>query len=166
MRIRALLMIAALAAPACFAADYDAKAAFERMKTLAGEWEGKLGADTGKVTYEVISGGSAILERFSSTALGPGGNMISIYHLDGKRLMMTHYCMAQNQPRLVAKSYDAAKGELAFEFLDVTNLAPGGTHISSAVFRFGDGKHFAAVWGATKDGKPEPAETFNYTRVK
>jgi hypothetical protein len=163
--MKTLLVLAALALTAP-AADYDAKAAFERLKTLAGEWEGKLGADTGQVSYEVISGGSAILERFSSTAMGPGGNMVSVYHLDGQRLMMTHYCLAQNQPRLVAKSYDAAKGELVFEFLDVTNVSPGAGYISGAIFRFGDGKRFSSSWSSTKDGKAEPHETFNFTRVK
>jgi hypothetical protein len=164
--MKTLMVLAALVLPS-FAADYDAKAAFERMKTLAGEWTGTFGKDTGTVTYEVISGGSAILERFVSSAFPPGGNMISIYHLDGQRLMMTHYCLAQNQPRLAAKSYDAAKGELAFEFLDVTNLSrPGAGHINGAVFRFKDATHFSSSWSFIQDGKTHPHETFEYTRVK
>jgi hypothetical protein len=169
MKLGALLVAAALTVPAVFAAETDGKAAFERMKGLAGEWEGKLKDGTaGNVSYEVISGGSAILERSWGGGMPEGGNMVSVYHLDGNRLMMTHYCLAKNQPRLVARSYDPEKGEIVFEFLDVTNLsAPDAGHISGAVFHIGSDKtRFASDWSFSKAGKVEGTEKFEYRRVK
>ncbi|HWR50724.1 MAG TPA: hypothetical protein VN428_06435 [Bryobacteraceae bacterium] len=169
MKLGALLIAAALTVSAAFASEPDGKAAFERLKTLAGEWEGKLkDGVTGKVSYEVISGGSAILERSWGNGMPEGGNMVSVYHLDGNRLMMTHYCLAKNQPRLVAKSYDSEKGEIAFEFLDVTNLSgPDDGYISGAVFHLGSDKtRFASDWSFTKAGKVAGTEKFEYTRVR
>ncbi len=146
------------------AEPYDAKAAFERLKSLAGEWQAKTKEGNVKVTYEVISGGSALLER---EVLPSGGDMVSVYHLDGPRLMMTHYCLAQNQPRLMAKSYDPAKGELVFEFLDVTNLSrPGAGHINGAVFRFVDRDNIKSEWSFVQDGKQQEHEVFEVKRVR
>ena len=48
--------------------------------------------------------------------------MLTLYHRDGNRLVLTHYCMAGNQPRMQAKPFDAGANELAFEFLDATDL--------------------------------------------
>src|SRR5262245_60836882 len=78
-------------------------AALEKMKTLAGTW---LEADKdGKPTDTVVSiikltaGGSAIHETLFP---GQPHEMISMYTVDGPDLVMTHYCMLGNQPRLKA----------------------------------------------------------------
>jgi hypothetical protein len=53
------------------------------------------------VSYQLISGGAAIMERI----MPPNEpSMVSIYHLDGDKLMMTHYCSAGNQPRMQAEA--------------------------------------------------------------
>lgn len=169
MKVGALFVAAVLTISAAFAAEPDGKAAFERMKGLAGEWEGTLkDGRTAKVSYEVISGGSAILERTWGEAMPGGDNMASVYHLDGNRLMMTHYCLAKNQPRLVAKVYDPEKGDIVFEFLDITNLSsPDAGHISGAVFHLGNDKtRFASDWTFSKAGKVAGTEKFEYKRLK
>ena len=83
----------------------NASAQFESLKSLVGEWQGKsvdekMDRKNVIVTYELVSNGSTIMER-----LMPENepNMITMYHLDGDNLMMTHYCAAFNQPRMQAE---------------------------------------------------------------
>src|SRR5438105_8923028 len=75
----------------------------ERMKKLAGTWveADKDGKPTDKVVSEVkvTAGGSAVLETFFP---GQPMEMISVYHLDKNDLVMTHYCVLGNQPRVKA----------------------------------------------------------------
>jgi len=55
--------------------------------------------------------------------------MISVYHLDGDRLILTHYCEVGNQPRMQATSFDPKSNEIDFNFLDATNMPiPTPTH--------------------------------------
>src|SRR5277367_5888702 len=78
-------------------------AGLEKMKKLAGTW---VAADKdGKPTDQVVSvikvtaGGSAVHET-----LFPGQpmEMMSVYTADGPDLLMTHYCVLGNQPRMKA----------------------------------------------------------------
>jgi hypothetical protein len=175
MRFRSvsLIMVMAVAASLALAADTPkaespAAAAFARLKSLAGEWQAK-SAEMGdvRVSYEVVAAGSAVVERFSSDKLPAGGEMVTVYHLDGDRLLLTHYCMAQNQPRMVARGLDPATGELDFQFLDATNLArPGAVHMHRARFRFLDDNHFSSEWQFVEDGKTTATEAAQYTRIR
>ena len=116
---------------------------FERLRALAGEWEGSVewsGArsDKGKMnaTYYVTGAGSSVVENLTvnGTPL-----MTSVYHLDGGDLRMTHFCAAQNQPRLKATRFDDAKGTVEFSLLDITNLsAPGAPHVEGLTIRLVD----------------------------
>jgi hypothetical protein len=102
----------------------DARAAFEKLKSLSGQWEARLpDGSKSQVQYEVVSGGSAVVERFVNDKMGPAKAMVTVYYLDGGRLLLQHYCMAKNQPRMQAESYDPATGELRFTFLDATGLS-------------------------------------------
>src|SRR5687767_712785 len=73
-------------------ATNNASAAFEKLKSLVGEWQGKSpeGVEA-SLTYQLISGGTAVMETLKP-ANEPG--MVTIYHLNGDRVMMTHYCSA------------------------------------------------------------------------
>ena len=98
----ASLLLAAAALPAA-GQKSDAPAgpaAFSRLKTLVGEWETD-SQQTGKIhtSYEPIAGGTALVERESGDKMPV---MMTVYHLDGDRLLLTHYCMAGNQPRMGA----------------------------------------------------------------
>ena len=90
----------------------EAKAAFARLKALAGTWKVQLGGDhrggqsqgnqekhdgsPATVTFGLTGAGSTVVE---TQFPGKGHEMISMYHLDGEDLRMTHYCAAGNQPR-------------------------------------------------------------------
>jgi hypothetical protein len=164
-----LLASLLLVAPAVYGAGserapFDSKAAFERLRSLAGEWEAKTAQGTVHITYEVIAGGSAVVERETPQGMPA---MQTVYHLDGSRLLLTHYCMLGNQPRMEAAAFDPATGELKFEFLDVTNLAkPGALHMHNVTLHFVDGDHLVSDWQAFENGALKSTESFHSTRVK
>jgi len=92
---------------------------------------------------------------------------LTVYHLDGDRLLLTHYCMAGNQPRMQARSFNPESGELEFQFLDATNLTAAGTgHMHDARFRLIDNNHFSSEWDFYENGQRKFAESAQYTRVR
>jgi hypothetical protein len=174
MKTHLLLAALFLAGSAAYSADTkaspntNATAAFSRLKTLVGEWEADTnsGTNSGKahVSYELIAGGTALLERYTSTT-EPA--MLTVYHIDGGRLLLTHYCMAGNQPRMQAGPFNPETGELEFQFLDATNLAsPADGHMHSVRMRIVDHDHVTADWHFYEKGQPKFTENARYTRVK
>ena len=138
--------------------------AFARLKALVGEWKATTPKGEARLTYELTAGGTVLVERDTADNM-PG--MMTMYHLDGNRLMLTHYCMAGNQPRMQAVSFNPEMGELQFQFLDATNLAsPKAGHMRNARLRFVDDNHFDADWQFYENGAPITAEAFHYTRVR
>jgi hypothetical protein len=115
-------------------AEEGAAAALAKLRDLAGDWEGSFqwtGARSasGKMnaSYYVTGGGSAVIENL---IVDGAPIMTSAYHLDGTDLRVTHYCAAQNQPRLSASRIDIAQGILDFAFVDITNLrSPDSPHV-------------------------------------
>jgi hypothetical protein len=89
--------------------------------------------------------------------------MVSMYHMDDNRLLMTHYCAAQNQPRMAAEV--SADGKtITFNFIDGTNLtSKHNAHMHSMVLTVVDQNHITEKWTFTGDGK-EQTETFQLTR--
>jgi hypothetical protein len=115
----------------------NAAAAFERMKGLVGTWEAVAG-DGRKATVrsELVAAGSALLERYLDPKMPAGSERITLYHLDGERLLLTHYCVAKNQPQMRLTHYDPENGVLSFDFLEATNLPdPNAGHMHRARFR-------------------------------
>jgi hypothetical protein len=158
------LSLGSTAAYATGKQDNGAAAAFAKIKSLAGNWEAE--TEKGKVTssYEVVSNGSAVLEKINV----PGeSEMVTVYHLDGSRLVLTHYCTAGNQPRMQAEAYDPESNQLVFKFAGGDNLSdPNTGHMHNAVLKFSGPDAFTAVWTFHKDGKAAFTENIQYTRVK
>jgi hypothetical protein len=171
MKRQFLLITALIAASAALpAADSksnppsNADAAFARLKTLVGEWEATTSSGKVHLSYELISGDTALLERESSETMP---SMVTLYYVDGGRLLLTHYCMMGNQPRMQAKALNADTGELNFQFLDATNLAsPGAGHMHNAKLRIVDNSHLASEWQFYENGQQKFSETAQYTRVR
>jgi hypothetical protein len=160
----ALCTLAALPIGAQAPKKMDAKAAYARLSTLVGEWEAVIGAGKARITYELIAGGTALVERETMDSMA--SPMLTVYHLDGDRLILTHYCMAGNQPRMQATAFDAERGELRFDFLDATNLAsPAAGYMRDARLRFVDAKRLQSEWDFYQDGR-KTTETFNYVRIR
>ncbi len=145
----------------------DAKAAFAKMKTLAGEWSAGVdghGAGGGpqKVVYKVTGAGSVLME---SQFPGTDHEMISMYHLDGDVLRMTHYCAAGNQPRTKYDPKASKPGELVFAFDGGTNLDPAkDLHIHGVTFKFKDDTHVDALWEGYAKGKSAGVTTFEMSK--
>jgi hypothetical protein len=141
----------------------DPKVAFARLKSLAGEWEADTQMGKVQVSYEVIAGGTAVVERESGEKMPV---MLTLYHLDNGRLLLTHYCAAGNQPRMQASAYSPQTGELEFRFLDATNLAEGAGHMRNARFRFLTSDRLESRWEFHENGKLKSTETWQYKRVR
>jgi len=142
-------------------AQSDAQKTFDHLKTLNGHWEGKAsnGKDL-KVDFRPTSGGSAVL----SEILGEE-DMITMFHMDNDRVMATHYCMAGNQPRMVASASPDGK-TITFNFLDGTNIAsPKGGHMNHLVITIADADHHTEDWTFVKDGV-ELKQHFDLARAK
>ena len=134
-------------------AGVDAKAAFARLKTLEGEWKvtGDGSHHDAKIIYKVTGAGSALMEtQFPGTA----HEMISMYHLDGDDLKMTHYCAAGNQPRLKLDREGSKPDAYSFVFDGGSNLDPAkDMHIHSLRITFLEGGKVETDWGCFMDGK-------------
>jgi hypothetical protein len=142
-----------------------AQQAFDKLKTLVGEWQGVAsGGQKAKVTYRLVSNGSALVEDL---AVGADETMVTIYHLDGDRLMATHYCGAGNQPRMVSTPEPKNPNVITFKFLDATNLSSADVgHMRDLVVTFADIDHFTQQWTWREKGKPDQTEVFKLTRLK
>jgi hypothetical protein len=160
--ITLLTLVLVAAAPAM--AQSKAQASFDKLKTLAGEWEGALSGSTSKVSYRVISNGSVLVETMQN---GNEDEMVTIYHLDGDRLMVTHYCGAGNQPRMVAALDPSKPNVFAFKFLDATNLkSTQEGHMRDLTLTIIDKDNITQQWMWRAQNKEEKMELFKFTRKK
>jgi hypothetical protein len=141
----------------------DAGAAFSRLKSLAGDWNVESARGRGHSRFAVIANGSVVLEHFGEPG---GGEMLTAYHLDGDKLVLTHYCMAGNEPHMVAEKFDAASGELNFAFAGGANIGAATGHMHDAAFRLSSNDQFDAKWNFVEGGKLKFSEDVHYTRVK
>jgi hypothetical protein len=149
-------------------AQVQSNAAFARLKSLAGEWQSVgTNGEHAKLNYQVISAGSAVMERFASDALPPGSEMITVYYIDKGELVLTHYCIARNQPHLRATRYDPESGELDFDFVDAGNMASGDEgHMHSSKIRFTDDNHISSEWQYMEARLPKFTEVSQFTRSR
>jgi hypothetical protein len=140
--------------------------AFERLKSLSGQWNGrstKGWTDRNKV--EVIAAGSVILMRGEDAH--PNEVMATAIHMDGERLVLTHYCVARNQPRLVATDISDDGRRIVFTFLDGTGMASRDTgHMDKAVFELIDDDHYTTHWTWYSKGEERWMEKIERVRVK
>jgi hypothetical protein len=143
-------------------AQSDAKTTFEHLKSLNGSWEGKANnSDSVKIVFRPTSGGSAIL----SEILGKE-DMITMFHMDNDRVLMTHYCGAGNQPRMQAAISPDGK-TITFNFIDGTNMAtPKAGHMNNLVITMPDSDHHTEDWTFVQEDGKQMKEHFELARVK
>jgi hypothetical protein len=98
----------------------DGKTAFARMKSLSGDWTGpKMMGHRFVMNYRVIAGGSAVVATcFAGTPM----EMITVYYLNGDKLVQTHYCMLGNQPRMKLNPKKSSADTLVFDFAGGDNI--------------------------------------------
>jgi hypothetical protein len=152
----------------------DAKSAFAKIKTLVGEWKSEISGGHGPkgggqhekeeavVTYRLTGAGSALIE---TQFPGTGHEMVTVYHLDGDDLRMTHYCAAGNQPRLKLDRANSAPDHLVFVFDGGSNLDPQkDMHIHGLQISFEKDGHVKSGWEGYMEGKSGGITTFAMTR--
>ena len=144
----------------------SAKAAFARLKSLAGEWQGRVGSKDGppvKVVYRVTAEGSALMETlFPETP----HEMVTVYHMSGDSLVLTHYCASGNQPHMRFDPSASTPDRLVFAFDGGTSFDPAvDTHMHSAVLALKDANHLEAEWTIYQKGQQGGAHQFLLERV-
>jgi hypothetical protein len=129
--------------------------AFEQLKTLAGTW--LVADENGKPTDQVASivkvtaGGSAVQETHFP---GQAHEMVSVYTVDGPDIVMTHYCVLGNQPRLKADAKSTGN-QIKFAFAGGTNLDPAkDKHMHSATLTIIDDSHIEVAGEGWEGGAP------------
>ena len=138
--------------PKTASAQSDAKKAFEKLKTLAGSWEGTIGDLSTQMTIRVTSAGSAIMHD----ALMASTNKITMIYLEGDRLLLTHYGSEGNRPRFEGKLTADGKS-VEFSFLDVAGgtqrglmkrmmftIVDANNHVVEVTYMLPDGKAIEA----------------------
>src|SRR5215471_1306564 len=169
-RFAFLVLGCLLLARFCEAEESNAAKALEQLKSLAGDWEGTAewtGGRTGSyplnAAYYITGNGSALVENLISEGVP---NMTSVYHLDGADLRVTHFCGAQNQPRLKAQRIDLGHATVDFDFVDITNLrSPDAPHVHGLEIRFLDSNHVTVTFLFEGGGK-ESRERISLQRVE
>jgi hypothetical protein len=147
----------------------SASRAFERLRTLTGEWAGTVewsGARSDKgrmrVSYSLTGNGSVVVEN-----LIPEGDIVpamtSVYHLDGPELRMTHYCGAKNQPRFKATKFEDDAAYVGFSFVDATGLEAHPAHVSAVQLRFMPGERLRLQFTFEGNGRSS-VETIDLQR--
>lgn len=155
------------------ASGLGAEEAFDKLRTLAGDWSG---ARTGEGTaaeaeavhdpgarheFRLSAAGSVVMETMFP---GTDHEMINMYHLDRDDLVLTHYCAAGNQPHMRLDRAASSADRLVFEFAGGTNLdASADMHIHSAQLTFAGGG-LTSEWTSWDGGKPAETMTFHLVR--
>lgn len=141
----------------------NAAQAFDKLKTLAGHWEAT--TDKGKVStsFELVSGGTALVEHMS---MAGEKEMLTVYYVDGNRLLLTHYCEAGNQPRMRAAAFDPKTNLIDFDFVDATNLPDAGAgHMHHVTVKLNGPSELAEDWTFYQGGKASMTVPILYHRV-
>ena len=158
MKILRVVLIALIATTAMAS---DSQKSFDTLKTLSGSWAGKGSqGQPVQVSYRVTAGGSALMSEIT----GEHEDMVTMFHPDGSRLLMTHYCGAGNQPRMVGTASPDGK-TITFNFLDATNLVaaqPG--HMGRLVVTLVDANHHTEDWEFTGNDGKKMHEIFDLQR--
>jgi hypothetical protein len=149
-------------------APTPAEAAYARLAKLDGEWRGAAewsGARTGggpvTARYHLSGAGSAVVEDLEMESKVV---MTSVYHRDGPDLRMTHYCAAQNQPRLKATRIDEREGRIHFAFVDANLSAPEAPHVDALDVELKSDREIVLTFRFLAGAK-ESLETIALTRV-
>lgn len=158
----ALVLVFAAAIPILAAAH--SAAAFKKLQSLAGDWEGKdEHGMAAKTSFKVLASDTAVMETLSPSGME---EMITLYSIDHDGIALVHYCPTNNQPRMrVVPASDDVK-ELSFDFQGAGNLAsPSAGHQHHLVLRFDDANHITETWTWRQNSKDMPM-VFHLARKK
>ena len=137
----------------------QAQEAFTILKSLAGNWEGHVTTDMPvaakvpdtpmHVSLRVTSRGHAMVHEMTS-ANSPD-DPVTMFYVDGDRLLLTHYCDAGNRPRMTGTISPDGK-TVDFALVDVSGSMK--EHMDHAVFHLIDANHHTEEWTFMIGDKP------------
>ena len=136
------------------AAKADSDAIMQRLKSLEGEWmvvneQGEVLDQVGS-EFRLTANGSALSEYMFP---GDAHEMLNIFHADGDRVLMTHYCGAGSQPRLEVVPAKEGDG-LLLKFDSITNLpSPGAHFMHHAAYEWDGADRLTTTWYASENGR-------------
>ena len=147
----------------CCPMDPKAAAALDRIKKLEGTWtmaSPAAGAPAMSIVFRPTSGGSAVIETMFP---GSEKEMINLYTADGDKIVLTHYCMLGQQPRMKLASGSDDK-TMKFEFADGGNIKSRDEGHMDAVALTVDGDKLTEDWRFYADGKAVEHKVFEFKR--
>jgi hypothetical protein len=148
-----------------------AQKAFEKLKTVAGSWEGQVTTfpaepsvdhQTAQFSLRVTSRGNALVHELSIP--GIPDHPVTMFYVEDQRLTLTHYCDAGNRPRMIGKVSPDGK-VLEFDFLDISGGTERG-HMHHALFTFIDENHHTEDWTYMMPGDKPVRAHFDLQRTK
>ena len=151
-------------------APTEAQKAFDKLKTLDGSWEGHMSVvppvpeaegKGAQVAFRVASRGHTLMHDLKLE--GMPDNPLTMLVVDADRLLLTHYCDADNRPRMIGKLSPDGK-TVEFDFLDVSGNVEHG-HMHRAVFTFVDENHHTEDWTFMMPGDKPMRAHFDLQRT-
>jgi hypothetical protein len=160
----------------------DAQKSFDKMKSLAGTWQGTVSTDMKndpaadhsmegtqvQVSMRITSRGNSMVHEMKAagTPDDPAkyDHPVTLMYVDADRLLLTHYCDAGNRPRMSGKVSPDGK-TVEFDFVDLS----GGTeygHMHHAAFTFIDADHHTEEWTYMMPGDKPMRAKMELARVK
>jgi hypothetical protein len=176
--LRAVAFVALMLISALAFAQSDAQKSFDKLKTLAGSWEGPVKIDPPSddmsmdkplhVSMRVTSRGNALVHEMQEAGAPDDptktDHPVTMFYVDADRLNLVHYCDAGNRPRMVARSSPDGK-KLEFDFADLSGGNEQG-HMYHAVFTFVDATHHIEDWTYLMPGDKAMHAHVDLTRTK
>ena len=145
-------------------AQSDAQKSFDKLKTLAGSWEGTYDGKPVHISLRVTSMGNALMHEMRMG--GRDDDPITMFYLDGDRLLLTHYCDAGNRPRMTGKMSPDGKS-LEFNFLDIANASDSqGGNMQHALLTMLDPDHHTEDWTFMMQGNKPMKVRLDLERTK
>jgi hypothetical protein len=162
--ILASFLLSALTVTNSVASPNLAVPAFQKLQSLAGEWQGtdNRGMPV-RTEFQSSVSRTVIMEVLTPADMPP---MTTLYTLDDDAIALVHFCPTNNQPRMRAiPSADPVK-ELSFDFVsagNLPNMAEGHEH--KLVIHFDDDGKFTESWTWRENGK-DVIQLFHFERKR
>jgi hypothetical protein len=142
----------------------ESEDAFQQLRSLIGNWEGVYDGTPIKVQYTLTAGGSAVMlveQPGDSTA------MVTMFTVDGDRLIATHYCSARNQPQMASTSARGLHSGITFSLVRVTGLkrAAEDWHNTGLTVKQDDADHLTHEWTYSYKGNTG-TRVFHFVRKR
>ena len=145
-------LMAAAAGPVSARPASAAAAAFEQLRSLSGDWDGR--DQDGTVvhsSFRMVAGDTTVLETLKH---GDMQEMLTLYSVDGDSIALQHYCPTNNQPRMRATPAAGKVKQLVFEFQGAGNLPDSSSgHQHKLIIEFADATHITERWTWRAKGK-------------